>query len=128
MDEQHHRGRDTAIAVPPTVRHIPEVWNRSDVHRAGAPAVGRIANARSTATFSRSSLRAPAEARALALGGSSAQPRPDFDPPDKTYGQKMPVGVGGLWIAAPGVVADGGLLRPPSGQWRGLRLKRGPAP
>jgi CubicO group peptidase (beta-lactamase class C family) len=94
------------LAVPPPVALGPDVFNRADVHRASVPAVGGIGNARSIAR-----LFSP-----LANGGGSLlseervesllEPRPDFDGPDVTYGTRLPVGVGGFWLEAPGV-ADG---------------------
>lgn len=101
------------LAVPPQVALAPEAFNRSDVHAACIPAVGGVADARSVARLF----------AVLANGGrpllseqrvsSMLQPRPDFELDDETYGRRLPVGVGGLWIEAPGVVPlgyDGGVL------------------
>jgi CubicO group peptidase (beta-lactamase class C family) len=106
--------RDALVSrvVPPQVGLVPEVFNRRDVQRAVVPAVGGIANARSVARFF----------ALLANGGeldgvrllsdervrSFLEPRPDFDLEDITYGRRLPVGAGGLWLEAPGVTPDGG--------------------
>jgi CubicO group peptidase (beta-lactamase class C family) len=108
-------GAPVNLAVPPAVRHVPEVFNLPEVHRAVAPAVGGIGNARSVARFFAllanrgrlDSVRLLSEERVL----SFLEPRPDFDADDATYGRKMPVGIGGLWVEAPGVTVDGGLGR-----------------
>jgi CubicO group peptidase (beta-lactamase class C family) len=99
-------GAPAHLAVPHEVALAPEIFNRADVHRASAPAVSGIGNARSLAQ-----LFAP-----LANGGgrllseerveSLLEPRPDFDGYDMTYGRQLPVGMGGFWLEAPGV-ADG---------------------
>lgn len=96
-----------SLAVPPAVALGPEVFNRADVHAACIPAVGAIADARSLAR-----LVAP-----LATGGEPLlsahrvrgllEPRPDFELDDQTYGFRIPVGIGGLWIEAPGVLPAG---------------------
>ena len=101
------------LAVPPRVGLVPAVFNRRDVQHAVVPAVGAVANARSVARFF----------ALLANGGeldgvrlldeervrSFLEPRPDFDVDDLTYGRRLPVGAGGLWLEAPGVTPDGGL-------------------
>jgi CubicO group peptidase (beta-lactamase class C family) len=92
---------------------VPEVFNRPDVHRSCIPAVGGIANARSVSRFfallanggELDGVRLLSEARVR----SFLEPRPDFGGDDVTYGRRLPVGVGGLWVEAPGVTPDGGL-------------------
>jgi CubicO group peptidase (beta-lactamase class C family) len=100
-------------AVPAGVGLVPEVFNRAEVQRGCIPSVGGIANARSVArVFS-------IYAGAGAVDGtrllephrvqSFLEPRPDAREPDETYGQRLPVGAGGLWTVAPGVSATGTL-------------------
>ncbi len=98
------------LAVPPPVALAPEVFNRADVHGVSAPAVGGIADARSLAR-----LFAP-----LANGGKAGgvrllseervegllERRRDFEVDDLTYGRRLPVGVGGFWLEAPGVADE----------------------
>jgi CubicO group peptidase (beta-lactamase class C family) len=94
-------------AVPPAVALAPHVFNRADVHGVSIPAVGGIADARSLAR-----LFAP-----LANGGmhllspqrieSLLVPRLGDAADDLTYGRRLPVGVGGFWLEAPGVVEPG---------------------
>lgn len=94
-------------AVPPQVALAPAVFNRPDVHAAAIPAVGAIADARSAARlfspFANGGRPLLSAVRVQAL----LEPRPDFDGDDVTYGRRLPVGVGGLWIEAPGVVPSG---------------------
>ena len=91
--------------VPSAVSLGPDAFNLLETQRACVPAVGAIGNARSAARlFS-----------ILAVGGrdlvsarrieAMLHPRPEFEKPDLVYGRPLPVGVGGLWIDAPGVVA-----------------------
>ena len=104
-------GAPVLVANPPAVTLGPEVFNRADVHRATVPAVGAISNARSLAR-----LFAVYAGRGLLAGRRYADesaiadcltPRPDFDGPDLTYGRRLPLGLGGVWIEAPGVVPAG---------------------
>lgn len=95
-------------ATPESVRLLPPVYNRDDVHAGVVPAVGAVSNARSLARFF----------AMIANGGeldgvrlldeeqirSFLQPRPEFDAFDETYGKQMPVGSGGFWIRAPEVL------------------------
>jgi CubicO group peptidase (beta-lactamase class C family) len=97
----------TRKAVPAVVNLEPSVFNRTDVQQAGVPAVGGVSDARSLARFFAmlaqggilDGVRLLSEERVTAL----LEPRPDFLEHDETYGRVMPVGVGGLWLAAPGV-------------------------
>jgi CubicO group peptidase (beta-lactamase class C family) len=41
---------------------------------------------------------------------SFLEPRSDVNEHDETYGRVMPVGMGGLWLAAPGGQAEGRIL------------------
>jgi CubicO group peptidase (beta-lactamase class C family) len=95
------------LAVPPQVALAPEVFNRADVHAACIPAVGAVANARSAArlfsVFANRGKPLLSEMRVRGL----LEPRPDYALDDETYGRPMPVGVGGLWIEAQGVVPPG---------------------
>ncbi len=96
----------TQIAVPPRVGLGPAVFNRTDVHAASIPAVGGISDARSLARLfapfaGASPLLSPLRVREM------LSPRPDGDGDDLTYGRRLPVGVGGLWIEAPGIVPPG---------------------
>jgi CubicO group peptidase (beta-lactamase class C family) len=105
-------GAPVLLAVPPAVALTPEVFNRPDVHRAVVPAVGAISDARSLARlFSVYGGAGEWEGRRWLLPEAlrvCLLPRPDIDEPDMTYGRRLPVGLGGLWIEAPGVVARGG--------------------
>ena len=97
----------------------PEVFNRADVHRAVLPAVGAIADAESLARlFAVYAGHGVAGGRRYVSEASIDRcltPRPEFDSADLTYGRRMPVGLGGLWIEAPGVVEPGrtGILAHP---------------
>jgi CubicO group peptidase (beta-lactamase class C family) len=101
-------------AVPRQVALTPEIFNRVDVRRAGLPAVGAFSNARSLARFfamvaNRGELdgvRLLSEERVL----SFLEPRSDAAEHDETYGKPMPVGLGGMWLAAPGGQAEGRIL------------------
>ena len=96
-----------ALAAPRQVSLGPDVFNRLDVLRACLPAVGGVSNARSLARlFAMLACEGELDgARLLAAQRvhSFLEPRPDFDQPDETYGRSFPVGIGGLWIEAPGV-------------------------
>lgn len=96
------------LANPAAVALGPAVFNRSDVHRTMLPAVGAIADARSLARlFSVYAGRGLVDGRRWVSDGSISDcltPRPGFDAVDMTYGRRLPVGQGGLWIEAPGVV------------------------
>jgi CubicO group peptidase (beta-lactamase class C family) len=102
------------LAVPAAVQLLPEAFNRPDVQAGVVPAVGGIANARSVARFfamlaNRGELdgvRILSAERVDAL----LEPRPDVDVEDLTYGRRMPVGVGGLWIEMPDVPTDAAVL------------------
>jgi CubicO group peptidase (beta-lactamase class C family) len=101
--EVHH-------AVPAALALNPEVYNRAEVHRACIPATGAVADARSLARLFAiwAGSGASGDVRLLPSDAVHAclAPRPDADAPDLTYGMRLPVGVGGLWIEAP-VVAPG---------------------
>ena len=105
-------------AAPAAVALGPAVFNRADVHRAVIPAVGAIADARSLARlFSVYAGRGVvADQRYLSDASITdcLRPRPSEDA-DLTYGRRMPLGLGGLWIEAPGVVpsGQGGVLAHP---------------
>jgi CubicO group peptidase (beta-lactamase class C family) len=96
-------------AVPAPVALAPEVFNRADVRRAVIPAVGAVANAHSVVRLfamlagrgELDGVRLLSEERVLSL----LEARPAE--PDEIYGRVMPVGVGALWLAAPGG-QDGG--------------------
>lgn len=96
-----------AQASPRHVSLGPDVFNRLDVLRSCLPAVGGVANARSLArlfamlagTGELNGVRLLSRERVLAM----LEPRPDFAETDETYGRAFPLGIGGLWIAAPGV-------------------------
>ncbi len=104
-------GAPVLLAAPTTVALGPEVFNRPDVHRAVVPAVGAISDARSLARlFGIYAGRGELDGRRWMTDDAVAMcltPRPDFDTPDLTYGRRMAVGQGGVWIEAPGVVASG---------------------
>ncbi len=95
------------IAVPGQVRLGPEVFNRPDVHAACIPAVGAIADARSTArlfsVFANGGKPLLSEECVRGL----LEPRTDFELDDQTYGRPLPIGAGGLWTDAPGLVPPG---------------------
>jgi CubicO group peptidase (beta-lactamase class C family) len=98
------------LAVPPQVALAPEVFNRADVHSVSAPAVGGIANARSLARLF-SPLANGGEAGGVTLLSPERverllERRADYDVEDVTYGRRLPVGVGGFWLEAPGVADD----------------------
>lgn len=104
-------GAPVLAAAPAAVALAPEVFNRPDVHRAVVPAVGAIADARSLARlFAVYAGAGVVDGRRLVSEssiGDCLTPRPDFDEPDLTYGRRLPVGLGGVWIEAPGVVPAG---------------------
>jgi CubicO group peptidase (beta-lactamase class C family) len=99
-------------AAPAQVALVPDVFNRRDVQRAQIPAVGAVANARSVVRLfamlaNRGELdgvRLLSERRVVAM----LEPRPAER--DETYGRVMPVGVGALWLAAPGGQGAGRVL------------------
>ncbi|HVW43998.1 MAG TPA: serine hydrolase domain-containing protein [Amycolatopsis sp.] len=99
-------------AVPPAVGLDPDVFNRPEVRRACVPAVGGIGNARSVARLfamlagggSLNGTRLLGERRVL----SFLEPRPDHLAVDEVYGKPFPVGVGGYWVTAPGVLDTAG--------------------
>ena len=104
-------GAPLLAANPPAVTLGPEVFNRANVHRATVPAVGAISDARSLARlFAVYAGRGVLAGRRYADESAIADcltPRPDFDGPDLTYGRRLPLGLGGVWIEAPGVVPAG---------------------
>ena len=92
-------------AVPLAVSLVPAVFNRPEVQRACIPAVGGIGDARSAARlFSLLATRGGALLSAERVE-AMLRPRPDVDGVDAIYGRPLPVGLGGLWIDAPGVTA-----------------------
>jgi CubicO group peptidase (beta-lactamase class C family) len=101
-------------AVPPQVVLGPAAFNRADVHSAAIPAVGGISNARSLVRLfamyagrgELDGVRLLSEERVM----SFLEPRSDIAEHDETYGRSMPVGFGGLWLAAPGGQAQGRIL------------------
>ncbi len=103
-----------SLSVPPQVALGPLVFNLPGVHAAAVPAVGGIGDARSIARlFSVYANRGTARStrflspeRVDALLGR----RPDFGDDDATYGRHLPVGVGGLWLAVPGVIEGDDVL------------------
>jgi CubicO group peptidase (beta-lactamase class C family) len=100
-------GAPVTRAVPPRVSLGPEVFNRLDVLRGAVPAVGGVGDARSLARLF-APLAGEGKVGALRLLSSARvqamlERRPDFDGPDVTYGRRLPVGTGGLWLEAPGV-------------------------
>jgi CubicO group peptidase (beta-lactamase class C family) len=103
------------VAVPPRVTLGPEVFNRRDVLRGAVPAVGGVADARSLARIFAIFAGAGAVGSVRLLAGERVErmlaPRPDFDGPDITYGRRLPVGMGGLWLEAPGVTPPGSTAR-----------------
>jgi CubicO group peptidase (beta-lactamase class C family) len=107
------------LAVPQQVALVPEVFNRTDVQRACIPAVGGIANARSLARlFSPLANRGAIGGVSLLSGERVAgllEQRPDFDADDATYGRRLPVGVGGFWLEAPGVAEGVVICHPGAG-------------
>jgi CubicO group peptidase (beta-lactamase class C family) len=94
-------------AVPLAVSLGPDAFNRPEVQRACVPAVGGIGDARSAARLF--SLLATRGAGLLDPERVEAmlRPRPDVDGIDVIYGRALPVGLGGLWIEAPGVTPPG---------------------
>jgi CubicO group peptidase (beta-lactamase class C family) len=98
-------------AVPRAVDLAPAVFNRPEVQTASIPAVGGIADARSVARLF--ALLAGHGEQLLSPERVEAclEPRPDFELPDETYQSRLPVGMGGYWIVAPGVSASGSLRR-----------------
>jgi CubicO group peptidase (beta-lactamase class C family) len=110
----HPEGSLVRRAVPPQVVLAPAAFNRADVHGAVIPAVGGISNARSLVRLfamyagrgELDGVRLLSEDRVL----SFLQPRSDIAEHDETYGRPMPVGFGGLWLAAPGGQASGRIL------------------
>jgi CubicO group peptidase (beta-lactamase class C family) len=98
-------------AVPPLVSLGPEVFNRLDVLRGCVPAVGGVADARSLARIFAVFAGAGAVGSVRLLAAERVtrmlEPRPDFDGLDVTYGRRLPVGRGGLWLEAPGVTTPG---------------------
>lgn len=104
-------GSPALAATPAAVALVPAVFNRPDVHAAGVPAVGAIADARSTAAMFGIYAGAGVAAGTRFASDTSIRdcltPRPDFDLPDVTYGRRLPVGLGGVWIEAQGVVPQG---------------------
>jgi CubicO group peptidase (beta-lactamase class C family) len=102
-------GSPVRAAVPPQVGLMPDVFNRRDVQRACVPAVGGIGSARAVARFfallanggELDGVRLLSEVSVAAM----LRPRDEADAIDRTYGRVMPLGAGGLWLAAPGVTA-----------------------
>lgn len=104
-------------AVPPALALGPTVYNQAAVHRASIPATGAIADARSLARLFAvwAGNGAVGDVRLLEPGAVRAclTPRPGSGQPDLTYGMPLPVGVGGLWIEAPGVAPGRTVLAHP---------------
>ena len=101
-----------SVAVPSRVALVPEIFNSPLIRQACLPGVGGIANARSVARLF-SILAGGGEANGVRFLSeervrSFLEPRPDVDGDDLTYGRPFPVGAGGFWIDAPGVVPGGG--------------------
>jgi CubicO group peptidase (beta-lactamase class C family) len=98
-------------AVPPQVTLGPEIFNRLDVLRGCLPAVGGVGDARSLAriftVFAGGGAVGPLRVLSPERVEDMLVRRPDFDEPDITYGRRLPVGLGGLWLEAPGVTAPG---------------------
>jgi CubicO group peptidase (beta-lactamase class C family) len=94
-------------SVPPQVALAPKVFNLSEVHAAVVPAVGGIGDARSIArlfsVFANRGTVGSTQFLSPDRVDRILERRPDFDGDDLTYGRHMPVGMGGLWVAAPGV-------------------------
>lgn len=102
-------GAAILAAAPAEVSLGPAVFNRADVHRTVIPAVGAIADARSLARlFAVYAGRGVVADRRYVSDTSIThclRPRPGGV--DQTYRRQIPLGLGGLWIEAPGVVPAG---------------------
>jgi hypothetical protein len=96
-------------AVPQALLTTPDVFNRADVRRACIPAAGGITNARSLVrlyamlanlgTFR--GTRLISEDRVI----SFLEPRPGYEAPDALTGGFGPIGMGGFYLDAMGIVS-----------------------
>ena len=104
-------GSAESRALPAPVALRPEIFNHREVLQACIPAVGGVSDARSVARLFAMlanggeldgvRLLSPERIRACLT------PRPDGETDDLVFGRVLPVGVGGLWVRAPGVVEPG---------------------
>jgi CubicO group peptidase (beta-lactamase class C family) len=98
----------SARAIPPQLSLGPAVFNRPDVQEAGIPAVGGISNAASMARLFAmlAGYGVLGDARLLSAERvrSFLTPRPGHLEIDEVYGKPFPVGIGGYWVTAPGLL------------------------